>query len=486
LMCAGDPSQTTENERTAMKYRIFDSEFFSMKRCAWAASLTAVCALVTGCPHNDYTVELKPVPGGVERTLVFYRADGTDSNGIPDYRDFPSNELAAITAVYPDEAVKPDGQRYIARGEFNGALPGDVGGAGSCTNFVTSLGEAGIYLERFRGQDDLAALTAKRLRAADQLDDLIIGWTRTEFGRERGYKKLQIFLDRDFRDDLKSGSLYLWAGGITSLSQTNAPDEFIARFSQYLLERNYLKLSDTTALGSICGNDMDALIPQLLRRLVMEKLGIPVTEPLPQCMAVLADAPAFEKSWEHYLAGTDLYRSQVKKWEAGQRTNPKLEKPKALNATDDLWADLLAGSGFMSNPDHLTVKLKLPHPPSHTNGKWQDGQVVWTADLPEDRPLPAFCYASWSEAAAAFQIEHLGAVLLVGDPLSQYCFWENGLDAAQATEWESFLDNLQPGAELKTQLKAFRFSAEAASAEGSDISNQPAIGPQLLVDALGK
>ena len=179
-------------------------------------------------------------------------------------------------------------------------------------------------------------------------------------------------------------------------------------------------------------------------------------------------------------------RGGAGKWEKQKRTNPKLEKPGALSATDDLWADLLAGSGFMNEPDHLTVKLKLPHPPSHTNGKWQDGQVIWTADLPQDRPLPAFCYASWSEPAAAFQMKHFGGVLLAGDSLSQYCCWQNGLEAVQAAEWESFLDQVQPDAELKAKLNAFRFRTGEASTEGNDASNQPTIGPQLLVDALGK
>ncbi len=115
-------------------------------------------------------------------------ADGSNSNGIPNYQMFPSNELAAFTQVYPSGAVKQNGPRYIALGEFAGPLPNDVGGFGTYTNFVTSLGDSSFYMERFRGNDDFTAQTTNRFRAADQIIDLVTGWTQTEFGHERGYR----------------------------------------------------------------------------------------------------------------------------------------------------------------------------------------------------------------------------------------------------------------------------------------------------------
>src|ERR1017187_10549080 len=63
--------------------------------------LATLAALVTGCPHNEYVVELTPHSNVIERKLVFYREDGTDTNGVPNYQSFPSNELAAITGLYP-------------------------------------------------------------------------------------------------------------------------------------------------------------------------------------------------------------------------------------------------------------------------------------------------------------------------------------------------------------------------------------------------
>ena len=217
--------------------------------------LAALAALVTGCPHNDYTVELTPRGNVIERNLTFYRVDGANTNGAPNYQSFPSNELAAITALYPPGQVTREGEKHIARAEFAGALPPDVGGAGSYKHFVSSLGSAGFYLERFRGNDDLAAQATKRLAAADQLSDLVLGWSRAEFRHEPRYQNLRRFLDGDFRRDLKNLSLYLWAGDVSSLCKPEATEEFIVRFGQYLIERGYLKVDDALALVPIFSGD---------------------------------------------------------------------------------------------------------------------------------------------------------------------------------------------------------------------------------------
>jgi len=441
--------------------------------------LVPLCALLTGCPHNDYTVELKPAAHGVERTLTFYRADGSSSNGVPNYQGFPSNELAAITQVYPANAVKEDAAaaRYVAKAEFVGAMPKDVGGAGSYTNYVTSLGESGFYLERFRGNDDLAERTLKQYHAADQFTDLVIGWSKTEFGRERGYGKLRQFLNEDFRNDLKNAGQYFQLGLAGASSNTNAPEEFIVRFCQYLLERGYLKLSDLPKLHMLASSaGVDSEVPQLMQRLVAEKLGVPAGGPLPKSLAILTNEVALQKSWEGYLAKTDPYRAKHKQWETDVKTNPKLEEPKPADAANDLFMSLLGLSGgFGDEADHLTVKLALKHAPDLSNGKWQDGQVVWESKLDKDRPLPVLCYASWSNPDETFQRAHFGRVLLEGDELSKYDLWRSGLDEPAGREWDAFLAGLQPGAGLKKQIEAFR------SAHGEDQSDA---GRKLLTGAL--
>jgi len=433
---------------------------FSRKQILTLAFSALLIALVTGCPHNEYSIELKPTNGGVERTLTFYRADGSDTNGVIQYQDFPSNELAAIDRIYPAGAVTQKGQRHVARGNFSGALPGDVGGAGSYTNLTTSLGSAGFYLERFRGHDDLAGRTDKQFRAADKLTDLVMGWTQSEFGRERGFKKLRKFLDEDFRRDLKNAGLYFWVGEVSTLSNTNAPEEFIARFAQYLHERGYLKLSDIPELSlAFSDHGTNSAVPtlRLVQRLVAEKLGLAASDPLPKSLAVLADPVVFERSWTNYLVRTALYRAQIKEWEKQRKTEPSLEKPEPLSVVDNLFKELINQFEIPGgSADHMTVKQVLPHAPNHTNGRWQDGQVVWEASLDENRALPALCYASWSIPDVQFQQAHFGQVILDGDELTTYCLWQSSLNEQQVGEWEKTLQSLQPGQRLKDKLEAFK------------------------------
>jgi hypothetical protein len=434
-------------------------------------------ALLTGCPHNDYTVELKPMSNGLDRTLTFYRADGIDSNGVPKYLDFPASELAAIARVYPPGAIKPDGKRFVAEGEFSGALPADVGGAGSYTSLATSLGTVGCYLERFRGSDDLAARTAKQYAAADKITELIIGWAHGEFGRDRGWKNLRTFLDVDFRRDLKNAGEYFQLNAAVALYQTNAnvSEEFFARYCGYLLERGYFKVSDATTLASIFADGDDhSPSMRLLQRRVAEKMKIKADEPTPKSFAVLADPAALEKSWTNYLARTDLYRARIKDWEQKRKSDPKLERPKPEDVINRLIAELLGDSTENGETDHLTVKLALGCAPEHSNGKWENGKVVWEADLEPNRALPVLCYATWSSPDEAFQGAHFGKVILEGDGLTQYCLWQDGLGGEIAAVWETFLSGLQPGDGLREKLEGFKFAG------------QPDTGRNLLVKALSK
>jgi hypothetical protein len=458
-----------------------------MKRLLCLSFLTILCVLVTGCPSNNYTVELKPqADGSMERTLTFSRADGDSTN----YEAFPSNELASIANLYAAGAVKTNGLRYVATGDFAGTMPRDVGGTGFYTNFTTSLGEAGFYMERFRGTNDLAGQMARRLQAADQLDDLVIGWSKMEFGHEPHYKHLRKFLDGDFRQDLKNAGLYAWMGEANNSSQTNSPNEFMLRFFQYLYERGYLRLSDTRDVYLLLEDKADpsTTFEHLAQRLFTDKMGIPPSGTVPPSFAVLNDPDALEKSWEKYLAGTDLYRNQIKAWQQAKRADAHATQPRSGDAADDLFATLFFGvsSGEVSGtPDHLTVRLALTHPPDFTNGKWQDGKVVWSENLEPSRPLPVLCYAGWSNPDRQFQSDHFGHVLLADAALSQYCFWRGSLGANQAHEWESFLANLKPGAELKKNLENFQCTGEAAPATINGMPNYAYTGLKLLLEAVG-
>jgi hypothetical protein len=460
-------------------------------------ALAALTLVLTGCPRKEYLVQLKPQGGAIERTLVFYSADGTRTNGVPNYGHFDTNELTAIAARYPAQSpalvlTNGDG-RHTVRGVFTNALPEDVGGAGVYTHLATTLGEAGFYGERFRGSDDLAGIAQRRAQAADQLADLLIGWSRRELWREPGAKPLRQFLDGDFRRDLKNLSDYWWEGRLVSSYQTNADEEFIVRFGQYLYERGYFKLGDIPGLFSevndLSGDHSQALWRRI-QRLVASKMGVPETAPVPASLAFLADESAMERSFDQYLAGTDLYRAKLRQWEAAKKLKPDTQRPEPSEVMNDAVENLL---GFIlpgGTPDHLTVQLSLPLAPVHSNGRWDEAlqQVVWEADLGDrtnTTQLPVSCYASWAQPNAGFQTTHLGKVALTGDDLTKYCLWRNSQDAQHGGEWDAFLAGLQPGAGLTNQLAAFRFPGEPAragtNAEPRLLSTYPR---DLLKDAL--
>ena len=461
----------------------------SLYKCLPLA-LAAMALVVTGCPHNQYIVQLKPQGNHIERTLIFYREDGVNTNtGTPNYQP-DAAELAAITTLYQAQGLTNDGGRYIARGEFTNELPTDVGGAGAYTNLTTSLGEAGFYVERFRGNDDLAGMTEQRFKAADRLADLFIGWSRMELGRERGYDKLRQFLDVDFRRDLKNLSAYWWEGQLASGYKTNADEEFIVRFGQYLFERGYFKIGEIPGLlRNVTGGDDSQALLRPIQRLVARKMGVPEAEPVPASLAFLADETTMNKSFDKYLAGTAQYRAKLKQWKTEKKLKPDLKQPKPSEVMDNAGAGLIE-FGLFGQPDHLAVRLSLPAAPVYSNGRWDEAvkQVVWETDI-EDRTnashFPFSCYASWAQADQAYQTEHFGKVVLAGDELTQYCLWRSGQDKQRGDEWDAFLAGLQPGSELVKKLDAFRFPGESdqAGTNSQPKIPSPSVYPRELLKA---
>jgi hypothetical protein len=442
--------------------------------------------VLTGCPRNQYIVQLKPRGNCIERTLIFYCEDGVNTNtGAPNYQAFDVAELAAIVARYPASGLTNAGARHIVRGEFTNELPSDVGGAGAYTNLVTSLGAAGFYAERFRGNDDLAGMAERRFQAADRLADLFIGWSQTELGRETGYDKLRQFLDVDFRRDLKNLSVYWWEGLLTGNYKTNASEEFVVRFGQYLCERGYFTMGEIPGLfRAVAGDDPQTLLHRI-QWLVADKMGVSETDSVPASLAFLADETTVEKSFEKYLAGTDVYRARLKQWEEDRKIHPDVKQPEPAEVANDAVGNLI-GFDLFGQPDHLAVRLLLPTAPVHSNGRWDKAhkQVVWETDI-EGRTnafhFPFFCYASWTQADAAYQKKHFGRVILAGDELTRYCLWRCSLDAQRGGQWDGFLAGLEPGRGLVEKLDAFRFPDEPARTNSQlKVSGSSAFPRELL------
>ena len=458
------------------------------------APLVLLAVLLTGCPHDEYVVELKPHGDSIERTLTFFCADGTDTNGAPNYQSFPTVALASINSLYPSNGASHDGNRNFARGEFTNFLPDDVGGAGRYTNLTTTLGTAGFYVERFRGTSDLAGLTARQFAASDKVTDLLLGWSKMELGAQPGYEKLRQFLDVDFRGDLKNVGAYCWAGQVSANYQTNAVEEFSVRIGQFLVERGYLELNDLPVLfRSVTEND-DRPLLRLIQRLVARKMGVPDSQPPPAFLNFLGDAATSEKSFERFLATTDVYQTKLKQWEESRKQDPNAPKPEPWSVMEDAAQNLMDFDvNLFGNPnDHLAVRLSLPLAPTHTNGRWDESrkQIVWDADIHNRTnltSLPVLCYASWAEPSESFQKQHFGKVALTGESLTGYCLWRSALKLEEAAQWETLLAGLKPGEHLSDAISNFRFSGEPAQPGTNaqdEVSKPSAFARELITDGL--
>lgn len=253
------------------------------------------------------------------------------------------------------------------------------------------------------------------------------------------------------------------------------------RFGQYLHERGYLRIEDAASLVRIYAGGDDAGGLLLAQKFLAEKLGVPLSGPMPKSLTLLADLAATERSWIKYLTGTEPYQARLREWKKDQKLRPDLEKPEPTEVVGELTSTLLA-FGSTGEGDHLTVRLTLPAAPDHTNGKWDAlrRQVVWTSGLESAERagrLPVFCYANWSQSHEGFQQEHFGRVILGGDELLKYCLWRGGLNEAQSGEWETLLADFRPGGELTNRLAAFEFSAAGKT-------NAVTLGKKLLHSAL--
>lgn len=439
--------------------------------------------VVTGCPHNDYTVRLTPHGHQVTRMLDCDTADGTDAQGQPKYGSFSTNELALIRSLYPpadgNEPASNAPCHFV--GTFTTKLPGDVGGAGEYLFTTNLLGAVGFYGERFRGNDDLAQMADQRNAAADQLTDLLLGWTYDRMWRDPLYPQLHRFLDRDFRRDLKNFGNYWWEGQLANGYQTNFNAEFVFRLGQYLHERGYFRVDEVpNLLAALQGDDTPAW-NRLLTRMVARKIGIADDQPVPAALNCLTNSASLAA----YVSTSDAYHQKIRAWQQARRTQPDLKQPTPDDVTGDLLGRIMPFELF-GEPDHLTVALDLPAAPLQSNGHWDADrqQVRWqtlieTREHPEH--LPYSCYALWVVPDASFQTAHLGRTALTGPALLTYTLWRAGVSPEVGTAWDAFLSELQPGADVRKLIDAYHFPTDPV---GSRIARSASDPRELLKAAL--
>jgi hypothetical protein len=421
--------------------------------------------LVCGCQdHNRYELELKAVGPEMERTLVMWR--------VPENRSrdrFPPAELKAIAALYPTELAAVSPSRHAFRGEFGRQMPADIGGSGSYQFDTTSLGTAAFYVERFRGSDDVEAHIDQRRRAADDLTGILIGWFQAEMRRDPRFAEVREFLDRDFRRDLKNLSHYWALARYTAAHHADREDQRRGaptrddwvRVAMYLVERNYFRLEEVPGAVHVLATNDAAEQARFVVGLLARKIAPNEPEALARSLAFLTEIDSAKASLERYLRGTPRFRRRELAWERAQVSDASARPPDPNEIVIELVTELFFGLDILRQNDELRVTLVLPQPPYATNGAFikAASQVVWSDSLGRGNQMPAMLYAAWSMPDAAFQLEHLGGVILGGEDLANYVAWFTGLGESERRQWEGLLVNLKQDIELRDAIGRFQFAS---------------------------
>jgi len=486
-------------------------------------ALTLLPAVLAGCARNCYLVEIRPQDEGFQRQLTCWRESGQDRQKA----NFPAEELARLKNIYPHgEGPDQEGKHRFSR-TFTGKPPDDVGGAGACTRLESPLGILWIYVERFRGADDLPDVLARRRQAVDRLVDILIGWCRAEIGRDPRLPALERFLDGDLRKDLHHLTLSVQMAAKAREEKRDLV-ELLVRVGQYLRERGYLGPDDLPVVArAVALSDATPVLAHV-QRLLASKMGVPRGEPIPACLDFLADQQRAAASFKKYAASDDFRRRSGWRPPAAPADKPKdaqAERPdesgdEKEQADGGAFMGHLVGEAFirldLGPADELTVELACRRQPFETNGKWEEGEgtagqahsgtqaksgtqagggtqpgsgiVRWTAKLDRQIVLPVLCYASWSTPAEAEQKAHFGRVILAGRELASYVLWYRGLTPEERSEWDHrLIARCKPGADLRGLIEGFRFSDEIPARgerKKEDPSDRSAPARELILKAI--
>ena len=115
-----------------------------------------VGVVLAGCQHDCFVVEITPRGEQFERRLTCWHVKPATQDGeTAEIQPLSNEELARLAKLYDRRETPGDAKKHVFVGKFSGQTPGDVGGAGSYTHFPSKLGTLCVYVERFRGDDDL-------------------------------------------------------------------------------------------------------------------------------------------------------------------------------------------------------------------------------------------------------------------------------------------------------------------------------------------
>ena len=441
-----------------------------MKR--YLLATIVIAAAVMGCDETIYKIELAPKGNELSRTLTVWRQGGSSDTGEEVIKEMDDAELAAVAKAYSKDKPKGGAKKHKFTGTFADVMPDDVGGAGRFVRYESKMGAASSYIERFRGNDRPGEVLESAMKAVDEITGLLIGYLKTELGKEAEFPKLRKFMDTELRKDLKNLSAYSYLPSSSSRlnwlelkkgdSDTLA-QEVLARVVAYIIERQYVEPSDVPLIRRAATEktQLKKLLDKSLKRLAV-KAGITDAKFIAKLVSLLSDEKKLDASFEAYLRTTPQYKKRLKEQKPAKRG---ADAPK-----EDASASQLVLQPLLEKAVHLRldfggtprieVQLALPAKPDVANGKWnaKERTVTWKGSLTardgDTTFLPEICYAVWSEPDEKFQKAHFGKVILTGQPLADYCLWRRSLAADEAKLWDAVLMKHKPGKDLEAAVKA--------------------------------
>jgi hypothetical protein len=453
---------------------------------------TILLVLSASCEYYRYEIEMAPTarPHGFRRKLTLKRLESKQSSNTQakSLQKIDPEFLEPIAKLYNKQLETRDESRAFV-GEFAESTPSDVGGAGSFYHLSSSLGDFFAYSERFRGDDDLAGQVAAMQAAADELTDLLIGWFVTELKDDPRWPVLKEFLNRSFRNDIKSTALYVWRLFSDSRVDEEFGHETAARIARYLAEREYVHWRHAPevfkAIAESHELDSHGKSMALIQRMVARRMGVGRDEPIPDSLAFLRTDDAALASLREYAKTTERYKELIVWWETERQKDPQREKPKPEYVFAAIIQDSLPLQIRVFNPpDEVSVRLAAEVDPFATNGEWKPEakRIVWDGPIHGEKGLPTFYYAVWAPPNIERQTALFGRVGLSGETLVIYMFWWAGLSDAERSEWDAMLDSLKPGE--TSAIETFRFSTDPVVDESEVAASMAEAVKQLLIDGM--
>lgn len=455
------------------------------------SAAAAILLLFTGCSANRYELEMFVEGDVLHRRLTCWRETGNEDP--PKLQEMPDGELERIASAYGMEVPQNGERKFEFTGEFTGSMPDDIGGAGALTAYESNLGGAWIYVERFRGGDELTATWDVQQRAADEVAEALSTWLDAELEGSPDREVVVEFVRGPFKKDLRNIAAYAWLGTAVDNSGWNESETqgfgMLVRLSQFAIERGYIAPTDLPAFVEMMEGPEPAELMSFVRGALQSRLGPDVAV---EEWAFLQDAESLKESIDTRLqdfAPYEAYREEWRKEDAGREMS---EMPQP---SDYLGDAALRAIGWNEHPfDSLSVTLHCPVRPFRTNGDWseEESTVVWeeritphVADSTQ-RVLPAVLFAMWSDPYEDVQTAHLGGVVLEGESLAKYGMWYSTLPPQDVAEWDEFVSGLRPTGDLRTEIENFRFSSDPledadGNATGHVRSKQ---GRELLLSGL--